>query len=138
MARKKVILTRRISPPPALAVDRIDCLQIAVAEAKGFLDGPRYEHAVDLVKRLRDFCDREKTSDLNLKAVENFFEISDKGGVLGKINLRIFFAYYSRWRTIVILGVWKKEVENQTPAYIKERMKNRMNWYEHIRNAGNI
>ena len=138
MSKKKVVLSHNVPPPAAIAVDRIDSFKVAVKEAKDFLDGPRYEHAVDLVKRLRDFGDSQQCADLDISPIRGFYELSDKGGVLGKINLRIYFSFFATWRTIVVLGAWKKEAERKTPGYIIDRMENRMDWYLRLRTNGQV
>lgn len=60
--------------------------------------------------------------------VENFFELKDKGGVLGKINLRIYFAVFDDFEAVVVLGCWKKEAEGKVPAYTLIRMRGRFRY----------
>jgi len=120
---KQQFLSMRVLPP-VYAVEGIVVLRLAVEEAKRFLTPVQYEHAVDLVKRTRDFNNPTDFCDLDIRSVQNIHEIRDKGGVLGRINLRIFFAY--RKRRIIVLGAIKKEDEGKTPEHIIIRMQNRL------------
>jgi hypothetical protein len=62
-------------------------------------------------------------------AVGDFHELRDKGGVLGGINLRIFFLVHKPKGAIVVLGAIKKQNNGQTPLGDKLRMARRMRKY---------
>ena len=64
-----------------------------------------------------------------MRPIDDFFEVRDKGGVLGKINVRVFFFIEFKSRTIVVLGAIKKENEGQTPGPTKLTMRRRMRLY---------
>ena len=58
-----------------------------------------------------------------MDAIEDFHELRDKYGVLGKINLRIYFWLCKPKKLLVVLGAWNKSAEHQTPQRIIKRMK---------------
>ncbi len=45
----------------------------------------------------------------------DYYELREKGGVLGRINVRVFFGVDPDSRSLVILGAIKKENEGPTP-----------------------
>ncbi|MFW6125410.1 MAG: hypothetical protein ACOC46_04610, partial [Pirellulales bacterium] len=44
-----------------------------------------------------------------------FYELQDEGGILGKLNVRVFFGIDDHRRSIVVLGAIKKESDGATP-----------------------
>lgn len=70
--------------------------------------------------------DPRKPALSDVRSIENYFELRDKGGVLGKLNVRVYFAVIECSKTIVVLGCYKKEAEDKTPQYIRSRMRNRL------------
>lgn len=101
-------------------------LSVAREEATAFLNDGQYAHAVDLVRALASEADPTHPATVTVEAVEGFFELKDKGGILGKINLRVYFTVSPKEKTIVVLGAIKKEAEGQTPAWVKIRIRNRL------------
>ena len=97
----------------------------AKTEAESFLTDDQYEHAVSLVKQLALEDDPGHPASVSVRPISGFHEIRDKGGVLEKINLRIYFWICKEIRAIVVLGAYKKEDERQTPKRIVARMKSR-------------
>lgn len=100
-------------------------LSIAREEAMAFLNDGQYAHAVELVRALASEADPTHPSTVTVEAVEDFYELKDKGGILGKINLRVYFTVNPKEKMIVVLGAIKKEAEGQTPAWVKIRIRNR-------------
>lgn len=98
-------------------------LTAAETDARKFLNDLQYEHAVQQILSLCEEDDPSHPVLSDVRAVDEFFELRDKYGVLGKINLRVFFALFREQRTLVVLGAWKKEQEDQTPVRIVKRMK---------------
>jgi len=98
-------------------------LEKAESEARGFLTELQYEHAVAQVLALCDEDDPTHPVLADVDAVEDFYELRDKYGVLGKINLRVFFWICRPHGTLIVLGAWKKENEGKTPARIIKRIK---------------
>jgi len=66
---------------------------------------------------------------IDVKAIVDYYEIRDKGGVLGKSNVRVFFFVRKEPRETVVLGATKKEKEGQTPLGTKILMGNRKRKY---------
>ena len=79
--------------------------------------------------------DPTHSQSLSVDAVEDFHELREKGGVLGKINVRVFFAVDKRktadidHHAIVVLGAVKKESEGKTPEGDRIRIKRRLRKY---------
>ncbi|MGE3107327.1 MAG: hypothetical protein AB7G11_14015 [Phycisphaerales bacterium] len=101
-------------------------LTVARDEAMGFLNDGQYAHAVDLVRALASEADPTHPATVTVEAVEDFHELKDKGGILGKINLRLYFTVSPKEKAIVILAAIKKEAEGQTPGWVKIRVRNRL------------
>jgi hypothetical protein len=118
-----------IKPSPSEgepAAWRLAFFEQAVAEAKSFLTEPQYAHAVEQFELLAQEEDPTHPVLADVKAINDFHELRDKGGVLGKINLRVYFwVCDAPLRIIVVLGAWKKEAEGKTPPRILARMKSR-------------
>ncbi len=79
-------------------------LSVARDEAMGFLNDEQYAHSVDLVRALASEPDPTHPMTVTVETVEDFYELKDKGGVLGKINLRIYFVVERRDKTILIIS----------------------------------
>ncbi len=93
-------------------------LQAAVDDARKFLSQVQYAHAVSLVRRLVWFGDAKKIADLDIRRLDRkLWELRDKGGVLGRLNLRVFFSVLSD--EVVVLKTYKKEEDGQTPRHVK-------------------
>ncbi|MCW5775080.1 MAG: hypothetical protein KIS87_01365 [Phycisphaeraceae bacterium] len=101
-------------------------LSVARDEAMAFLNGGQYAHVVDLVRALATEPDPSHPTTVTVEAIEDFYELKDKGGILGKINLRVYFTLNSKEKAIVILGAIKKEADGQAPAWVKIRIRNRL------------
>ncbi|MCX5689769.1 MAG: hypothetical protein NTV94_08305 [Planctomycetota bacterium] len=121
----KVGLRAGAGPLPGYAWT-VAYLSIARDEAMDFLNDEQYAHAVDLVRALASEADPSHASVVTVEAIENFLELKDKGGVLGKINLRIYFIIDRGKKAIVILAAIKKEADGQTPTWVKIRVRNRL------------
>jgi len=89
------------------------------------------------VNRLRHFGDHDFMCDVELKQLRgrryrDIWELCVKGGALGRINIRVFFAFIDEdesiadERFIAILGAVKKEKEDGI-NHIYEKMRNRLN-----------
>ncbi len=101
-------------------------LSVARDEATGFLNDGQYAHAVDLLRALASEPDPGRAVIVAVEAVEDFYELKDKGGILGRINLRIFFTVLPKEKAILVLGAIKKEAEGQTPTWAKTRIRYRL------------
>lgn len=97
-------------------------------EAK-FLTAQQYWHEADQLMELAREPDPCRCETVDVAPIEDFWELKDKGGPLGKINLRIFFLVHSERREIVVLGVHKKEDEGQLRRSVVVRISRRKRLY---------
>lgn len=111
---------------------RVGYLPKAQREGRELLSEPQYAYAVRQAERLRHWGNQDEIAALRTEAVENFYELKLKGNVLGKTNLRIFFAVLDAGgeRFVIILGVYKKEEEDQLPRHLVITMKHRRSFAE--------
>lgn len=105
-------------------------LNLALDEVTAFLTEPQYEHMAMQVKELAKEDDPSHPQTVSVDAIEDFFELSDKGGVLGNKSVRVFFGISKHERAIVILGGIKKETNGQTPKGTKTAMRRRWRKYQ--------
>jgi hypothetical protein len=103
-------------------------LKVAAEEGRKILtQDVQYDHAVDQVELLA--CEDDPTHPKALLEVQqhgDFYELKEKGGVLRKINLRVYFILVDRpTKTLWVIGCYKKEDEGQTPRQIVIKMKTR-------------
>jgi hypothetical protein len=115
-------------PPPGYQWD-VKVLDQAYSDAMSFLDECQYRHMADQVRELAMETDPTHSAVIDVKAIDDYYEIRDKGGVLGKINVRVFFFVRKEPREMVVLGAIKKEKEGQTPLGTKILMGNRKRKY---------
>lgn len=108
---------------------RVAVLPHAVREAKEILNDGQYFHVVGIVKRLVHFGDHRELWDLRIEAIDSFFELKLKGGLLGNINLRVYFADLAANNEIVVLKTYKKEEDHKTPRRIVVTLEDRLSDY---------
>src|SRR4051794_9773379 len=104
------LIVRSVTGPDAgRAQWALAYLPVAADEGRKFLNDDQYAHAVGLIEALAFEQDptHPKTVDVRPFKGMDFFEVRDKGGVLGKINLRIFFTVDHDRKRIVVLGAIK-------------------------------
>ncbi|MGP0062179.1 MAG: hypothetical protein ACLQGP_01080 [Isosphaeraceae bacterium] len=105
-------------------------------EARAFLSEDQYDHLARQVRELARQDDPSHSETIDVRPIGEFFEIRDKGGVLGKINARVFFFRSRPARRIVILGAIPKQNDGPTPLGDRRRMERRMRLYlENIRST---
>ena len=102
--------------------------EASAKEARKILTGVQYEYVKEQILLLceEDNPGQPPRSVADVRPIEQYFELRDKHGLLGKINLRVFYCLLEELNYLVVLGVWKKEEEHQTPPRIKVRMRRRM------------
>ena len=115
-------------PPPGYQWN-VDLLDQAVAEAMSFLTQEQYDHIARQVRELARENDPTRSATVDVRPIEGFYEIRDKGGVLKKINVRVFFCLCRKTRTIAILGAINKKNDGATPQYVKILMEYRTRNY---------
>lgn len=114
--------------PPA--VWTVEYLVVAREEAMKVLTETRYHHLADQFRELARLDDPTRSDLSDLDAVEDFYELRDKGGPLGKLNVRVFYAVYTRRRLIAVLGFIKKEADGKTPMVDIVRIRGRKRAFE--------
>ena len=105
---------------------RLAYLEVAEKEARRFLNDEQYEHAVQLFDELAFESHPTQSQTQSVKPIREFYELRDKGGVLGKINLRVYFTVFKERGVIVVLSTYKKEDEGRPPDHIVTRVRNRL------------
>ncbi len=104
----------------------VHVLDRAYDEAVGFLSKPQYQHLALQVQELARQKDPTRSDLVDVRSIEAFHEIRDKGGVLGSLNVRVFFSVDKDDRSILILGAIKKQNNGPTPLGDKVRMRRRL------------
>ena len=108
---------------------RVVVIGIAAKEGWEELTPGQYLHLKDLVKQLVGVGRKEYESHLNIGPFGDFWELKEKGGTLGRKNMRVYFRFDSNVNDVVVLHTYKKEDDGQAPPHIKTRLKNRWNCY---------
>ena len=124
----KVGVWRGDGPPPGYRYTVL-IPSVAFEEAMSFLTPDQYEHAKCLMKDLATHDDPTHSVTQRVEAIGGYYELKDKGGVLGKVNLRIFFHVGKSPPVIVILGVINKKNEGQPSNAVKMRIRRRQRKY---------
>ena len=104
-------------------------LTVAEQQVRKWLDDAQYEHLVDQVRALAEEDDPTHTQALDVRPVEDYHELRERGGPLGSIAVRVFFGIDKGRGSIVVLGVEKKKTR-QTPIATKVKMRNRWRRYK--------
>jgi hypothetical protein len=131
-AREPKIGVRRASGKPpgyrwwALILDGV------YEEALRLVGGVGCRHLAMQVKELALQDDPTHSQVVDVKKMEGheFLEIRDKGGPLGNVNVRLFFGVSDATRSIVVLGVIKKQNDGRTPLGDLLRMSRRWRQYK--------
>lgn len=98
-------------------------------ESREFLEIGQYIHMTDLIKQLSGFGRREYESELRIEKFHEFWELKDKGGVLGRKNVRIYFSHEQDINEIVVLHAHKKEADGKPSPNMRFRLRNRLRLY---------
>jgi len=115
-------------PPPGYRWS-VDILDASHSEAMSILTEDQYDHVARQVRELASEDEPTRCETVDIRPIDTFFELRDKGGILGKINIRVFFCLSHETRTIVILGTYNKKQDGKTPDYIRILMRYRMRNY---------
>lgn len=106
-------------------------LDQAYKEASSAFTAAQYQHLAMQVKELARHENPSHSDVLSIDKIEDFYELREKGGLLGNINVRLFFGIDKAQRAIVVLGALKKQNDGPTPTGDKVRMRYR--WREYRR-----
>lgn len=98
-------------------------------EARAFLDAAQYRHLALQVQELARQDDPTHSQTVDVRLIERFHEIRDKGGVLGRLNVRVFFGVDHDARSMIVLGAIPKQNDGPTPLGDKVRMRRRWRKY---------
>ena len=122
--RKRIAVGARVGggPPPGYEWN-VEYLTVAQKETFRFLTPAQYGHVVDQLRALAREEDPTHPTTVTVEDVEDIWELKEKGGPLGKINIRVFFFLVKDDRTIVILGAFKKENDGPTPPATRVSMR---------------
>ena len=107
----------------------VEILDCAFDEGTKFLIADQYQHLAQQVRELARQDDPTHSQTIDIRPVEKFYELRDKGGILGRLNVRVFYLVHKDPHLIVIPGVIKKENNGPTPSVDKIRMRRRRRHY---------
>jgi hypothetical protein len=124
----KVGVTQGGGPPPGYRWG-VDILDEGFHEVRKFVNVCQYWHLALQFKELAHEIDPSHPQTASVDSVEDFYELRDKGGVLGGMNVRIFFLLDKQKSSIVVLGGIKKQNDGPTPLGAKIRMRRRARKY---------
>jgi hypothetical protein len=123
--RIKTGVRRGGGPPPGYEWN-VAILSQVRDEARAFLNEDQYSHVARQVRELAGQEDPSRSATIDIRPVGDMYELRDKGGILGKINVRVFYYVSATPRTIVILGAIHKQNDGPTPLGDRRRMERRM------------
>jgi len=128
--RIKVGLKKGQGPPPGYQWNVL-ILNVADDEIRKLLTDVQHDHMKEQVKELARQPDPTHSNVVDVRKMrkESFHEIRDKGGVLGRMNVRVFFGVDTDVRAIVILGGILKQNDGATPDGDRIRMQRRWRKY---------
>ena len=124
----KVGVRQGMGPEPGYEWS-VGLMNFVVEEAMGILNPAGYQHMAMQVRELARQADPSHSPTVDVKPIEEFYEISDKGGVYGGANVRLFFGVDKTARVLIPLGAIKKQNNGQTPQGDKIRMRSRWRKY---------
>jgi len=126
--RLKVGVRAGAGPAPGYAWNVL-VADLAYQDAMQFLEEHHYAHLAEQVRELARENDPTHSQFLDVRAIEDFYELREKHGPLGNMNVRVFFCLDKDQRAIVILGTIKKQNDGATHVADKIRMRRRMRMY---------
>lgn len=104
-------------------------LDWAKFEGLKILTEREYWYVVPFVRRLSEFGDLKSTADLDIKQINDFWELRLKGGFLGRKNIRIYFAFVAERHEVVVLMTYKKEEDRRVSPSILITLEDRLDDY---------
>lgn len=125
----KIGILRGDGPSPGY-VWNVLIFDLAFREAMSFLNEDQYQHLAMQFKELASENDPSHSCTTDVRQIEDFLELRDKGGILGKINVRVYFGLEHNKKNLIVLGCIKKESEGKTPTGDRIRMQRRWRKYK--------
>ena len=102
-------------------------LELAFQEALSILRRGQYRHMVLQVKELASQEEVSRSDTIDIRPInDDIFEIRDYGGILGGLNIRLFYGVDHPRRCIIVLGVFKKQNNGPTPK--GDLVRNQRRW----------
>lgn len=124
----RVVLHEGGGPPPGSSWSVV-VLDRARSEAAEFLSVPQYQHLAEQFRELARQGDPTHSATVSVRKIEDYWEVRDKGGILGNLNVRVFFGVDEVRRRIVVLGMIAKQYDGPTPLGDVRRMRRRWRLY---------
>lgn len=115
-------------PPPGYQWGVV-VLDLAHRESSRLLTAPQQSHMRQQVRELARHIDPTHSETISIDKVEEFYEMRDRGGVLGGKNVRLFYGIDDFQRSVCVLGVIIKQNNGPTPLGDKVRMRCRWRDY---------
>jgi len=135
MAKAKKSSKEPAPVTPVPQTQTVVVLGVAAKEGRADLTPGQYVHMSDLIRQLVFFGSRAYEIELRIEKFGDFWELKDKGGVLGKKNMRVYFAFNPETNEVVVLKTYKKEDDGSPPPSLKVGLRNR--YREYLRGALN-
>lgn len=93
-------------------------LKRCIDEGRKELNDGEYWHVVKILRKLVNFGNSAKMSELDIRPIDGIYELREKGGLLYKKNMRFFFSVFTKEGKVVIAKAYRKDEEDQTPRHI--------------------
>ena len=122
------LLTENGGPPPGYLWG-VEAFPQVRHEAVKVISDDQFRHIADQVKELARLKEPSKSELVDVRRVDNMYELRDSGGELRNLNVRLFFYIDKSRNVLVLLGFFKKKTDGPTPRVDKLRMKTRLNRY---------
>lgn len=129
MERKIKIGAREGSGPPPGYVWSVWVLDVAYKEAADTFNDAQYKHLVVQMQDLAGVDEPARGKTADVRPIEDFHELRDRGGVLNALNARVFFGIDKEHRALVVIGAISKQNNGPTPQGDKVRMRRRWRKY---------
>jgi hypothetical protein len=107
----------------------IGILDFVFDEAMKFLDEGQYSHLAEQFQELAYQADPSRSLTVSVDAIDDFYELRDKGGILGGLNVRVFYCIDKVTRAIIVIGAITKQNDGPTLNAVKIRMRRRFRAY---------
>jgi phage-related protein len=126
--RLKVGVHQGDGPPPGYSWNVL-IIDFVYDEAMKFLDEAQYAHLAEQIQTIAFEDDPTRSLIVSIDAIEDFYELRDKGGILRGLNVRVFYYVDKVTRSIVVVGAIAKKNDGQTPQTVKIRIRRRVRAY---------